>query len=1410
MGDASDDVRPPPRSPEIAAGSSSSSCAGGDLVQRILSCSSSLLMSQQGSMGGLAGSLLGLRAGSQAHSLSQSQSESKEIRDAVESERMALVSELDNIPASRLVSPSTLKTLEGTGELKAYLSALFRLSDPKEEKGAARTEEAALGAIWAILNMLGGESRAKELVTLVSSQLDAMPLQTIKKLLDRVVQPLEENRASENPKGFVTCLDLWPRMLGMLAAEGGMEREQREEERSGRAMADEAVGKLCSLPWPPCCGARIAQTLLDVKMEPERRKEALERGLIQLRALTDDGQLEEVPPLVYNVLLIAGGDRAYQAASGIAQAFERLDEQQQGEPSQDSSACAKLRRAEGTVLLHFHTILNQSQALAEGLLHGFEKESIQSPPPPFRLAILLSLATLQRCRSKVMNLLCHRFHSLLAHESRSRSSYWLKMLPTCSFSGVEGHLQSVLLALVKSIRGWDHLLPIVIGLGTRFLEAEGHACEGDGKHNFRERLASSDSLRAHQRLSLVGATLLEEVFKQHAATRRELLTKAVNRIISRAPSAMAHIWLLERLCGGSLSLVLEHSSCVANAFGYIERLSPAMACALLSATAPLLQLRSEAVEKLVIPTRKAAGRPEESARLVAVRSIVTLIGHTGKRVASGSASVGEAMEVPSQSDAGGGLYLEGFGLLRRCLQQQCTVRTEVCRSLLGLCKSRCGGEAGIGEEVLTSSINLLYIHLRGFMVRAALSGDVRGAPLLLNMAIDCPGALSSLSSSATITEPLPILLGTLISLRALATDLFHLGERLQTLIDTLSKDLDALEEVTLSLPVDAWGFDAGCAFQDRREPYLCRATLAVGILEVLAQGALQKNTSGGFGASALGLLRKRQEILKMVHPSFVICGNGKGKGKSKAGGNPHSSTTAPAATTAAAAMGPGVHLQPSSPIFCLTLLPGGMPCLGLPFAEALLKELNSSSNVSRVAVDAGEDEGSRGTLDDLALQRLGISCCWWHLQDLRLGGTSLLDVEIGGGLRSGGKGLLQDERSMQADQSLAQPWSQSLVPLLVQELKRQCEATETSASALNLAAGLAVNGKTKLRSPGVSLAELAAAGLDEGVAIAVTDSDSVDVTAVKVSQLLELAFSLHASTSTPPSTVISGRAPDYHADIMNLVKSLISNGCLPEAVNLLQMQRRAVPLTAVQSPGVVQLLADDLQAFCKDTNTTSPELTKALFESYFQACQASNMRGSLELQHLKEVGDQVASVAGLVLVDDYELSQPDEIIYSCLNDRTIEAACGTLCRWMNDAMVDVNSALQILEGATPSHKDLAAVGENVTGRSGSTGSTFHPTDRMESYICCRIQAVLDATTAVIGGNIPYKCGEDMLKLIFSVHKSLLKTVKARIGAKYGWTSAGLGKLLAFRCSTFGKALDVFLTEFHKASVCHHLCVWNPS
>ncbi|KAG7267577.1 hypothetical protein CRUP_005997 [Coryphaenoides rupestris] len=413
---------------------------------------------------------------------------------------------------------------------------------------------------------------------------------------------------------------------------------------SGEEYKKQLINSLCSSRWDPQCVIHLTTMFRDVPLSPEELQFLVEKVLRMFSKL----ELQEVPPLVYQLLLLSAKGCKKQVLDGIMGYFREQDLRQKEEEDRGESlelevqAIPKdqLRHVEGTVILHVVFAMRLDHDLGREFLKSLKLSS--GDLCPFGVALLLSVARIQRYEDQVFDLLKGAITKSFKDEFLKQGSRLLRDL----YPGA------------AAVFGWDHVTQGLVQLGFFLMDTFGPKPGPFGKA--AESGPSGSAKTPAQQACLLGRQVLLEGFKLHEPIRGEILEQVLNRLVTKTASPVHHyIDLFSDIVVSAPMILLESSS------------------------KPLLKVSMSLKDSLILVLRKAMFSSQLDGRKSAVTGFLLLLknfkvlGSLASSQASQSISSSQIqVDIHSRynSAANESFCLEILSGLRRCLGQQADVR----------------------------------------------------------------------------------------------------------------------------------------------------------------------------------------------------------------------------------------------------------------------------------------------------------------------------------------------------------------------------------------------------------------------------------------------------------------------------------------------------------------------------------------------------------------------------------------------------------------------------------------------------------------------------------------------------------------------------------------------------------------
>ncbi|XP_078097436.1 Fanconi anemia group I protein isoform X2 [Mustelus asterias] len=416
--------------------------------------------------------------------------------------------------------------------------------------------------------------------------------------------------------------------------------------------------------------------------------EELQFVMVKVLQMFPKLDLEELPPLVYQLLLLSSKGCKKTLLEGIISFFHQQDqlqkEEQSGTESMELEAVTvpqdQLRHVEGTIILHIVFAIKLDYNLGREFikyLKAGQNGETSRVLCSFNIALMLSVARIHRFEEQVFDFLKTVIVKGFKDAQFQQNSKFLQdLIPLqCNVSEV------ILETVTNSVFGWDHVTESLVQLGFIFMDSFGPKAGLFGK------VAGTNPSSAKtptQQTCRLGAKILLETFKVHEPIRSEILEQVLNRVVTKTTSSINHyIDLLSDIVTSAPLVLLDSSSKVIEAFDHLSYLPLSTVQGLLKAVQPLLKVSMSMKDSLILVLRKAMFSSHLDSRKSAVAGFLLLLknfkvlGSLASSQCTQSLTASQVqvdVHMRYNASANEALCLEILGSLRRCLSQQADVR----------------------------------------------------------------------------------------------------------------------------------------------------------------------------------------------------------------------------------------------------------------------------------------------------------------------------------------------------------------------------------------------------------------------------------------------------------------------------------------------------------------------------------------------------------------------------------------------------------------------------------------------------------------------------------------------------------------------------------------------------------------
>ncbi|KAG2471095.1 FANCI protein, partial [Polypterus senegalus] len=359
-----------------------------------------------------------------------------------------------------------------------------------------------------------------EIIGLLMLETQQLPATSLAELASLYVDNIKEGNLANGKS-----LELFPTILTALATKETV--TYGKGQLSGEEYKKQLINSLCSSR--------------DVPVTVDELQFIVEKILRMMFKL----DLQEIPPLVYQLLLLSAKGCKKNVLEGILSYFNEQDKQQKEEQKNSGSMDLEvtsiphdqLRHIEGTVIIHIVFAIKLDQDLGRELVKTLKIIDF------LKSAIIKSFKDVQL----------------------KQGSKFIQELVLESFSISEAILETV----KNSVFGWDHVTQGLVELGFILMDSFGPKPGPFGKSESGHSILKTPT----QQACALGAKILLETFRVHEPIRTEILEQVLNRVITKATSPVTHfIDLFSDIVVSAPMILLDSSSKVIEAFDQLSYL----------------------------------------------------------------------------------------------------------------------------------------------------------------------------------------------------------------------------------------------------------------------------------------------------------------------------------------------------------------------------------------------------------------------------------------------------------------------------------------------------------------------------------------------------------------------------------------------------------------------------------------------------------------------------------------------------------------------------------------------------------------------------------------------------------------------------------------------------------------------
>ncbi|XP_044294642.1 Fanconi anemia group I protein [Varanus komodoensis] len=584
---------------------------------------------------------------------------------------------LQNLKKNELNDLVTKHALRGK-EIGALLSGILKGSPCSQENGIVRRLSVYHHCIQLVESGDLHVEITSEIIRLLMLEAHELPGPALVDLATFFIEAIKRDSLLSGKS-----LEIFPTVLTALATSEET-LVYGTSELSGEEFKKQLINRLCSSRWGHHHVIHLTSMFRDVPLSVEELQFVVEKVLRMFPKL----DLQEIPPLIYQLLLLSSKGSKKNILEGIISFFNQMDKKQKEEQRDSESMdleeatmpLDQLRHVEGTIILHIVLGINLDQDLGKELIKYLKIEQQGDPSQalcPFSVTILLSMTRIHRFREQVFDFLKSSIMRSFKDKQFIQGSKFLQ-----DMSPLQYDIGAMFLEVVaNSVYGWDHVIQGLVELGFILMDSYGSKRPFGGKATETNHGLSKTPA---QQACKLGADILLEIFKVHERIRSEILEQVLNRVITNAGSPISNFLDLLSSIIISAPLFLQNSSSkITEAFDHFSFLPLDTVQGLLKAVQPLLKISMSMRDSLILVLRKSMFSGQLDARKAAVAGFLLLLKNFKVLGSLSSSQCSQAIgAVQVQVDvhtryneaANEAFCLEILGSLRRCLSQQVDVR----------------------------------------------------------------------------------------------------------------------------------------------------------------------------------------------------------------------------------------------------------------------------------------------------------------------------------------------------------------------------------------------------------------------------------------------------------------------------------------------------------------------------------------------------------------------------------------------------------------------------------------------------------------------------------------------------------------------------------------------------------------
>ncbi|CAG8588240.1 15320_t:CDS:10, partial [Racocetra persica] len=458
---------------------------------------------------------------------------------------------------------------------------------------------------------------------------------------------------------------------------------------SGPDYKDYILNKICSYKWHASNVLSLIGEFRDIVMTNDQLQFIVAKIMRQFDSMDMNG----IPPLIYQMLLLSRKGHKRLILRGISEYFNSLDEEVTDDQesnsddrvaSSDSLSFTQLSHIEGTVIIHLCFAITQDQELGNEFMK-YVKMSKTALFTTFNISCLLSIARILRFKDQTLDFLKSSIMSAFKDQEKLEKAKWMSHVDSSNIIASAPISEIFHKIIRKTSFGWDQVTQSLVHLGIFILDSavpSSPFCKS--VETFK--VLSGPPTTSNEMAGDLGTIILFEMFKIHEMVRVEILEQILTRVISKAPSAGYFLNLLQLIVKETPHSLHNHLSKIKGTLDYLTFLPTSIADIFLKAIQPIILVNKSFRDGLMLVLRKGMSTKDVEGRKNALAGYLQLLRITTIRDPDSQAT----SQMPSSSSKSlnkqdqNSLFFEILRILRRCFSQQPQIRLSLYQGLIDL------------------------------------------------------------------------------------------------------------------------------------------------------------------------------------------------------------------------------------------------------------------------------------------------------------------------------------------------------------------------------------------------------------------------------------------------------------------------------------------------------------------------------------------------------------------------------------------------------------------------------------------------------------------------------------------------------------------------------------------------------